>query len=246
MLKLDNLKLYNNIANKQILDNFNLEIKDGEIHAIMGPNGIGKSTLTKIIMAHPDYKLESGKIYFDDNLINDKEVDEIAKMGIFVSFQNPIEIDGVTNNDFLKLALENKLNKKVNLYDFINLMEKNRKDLEIPKEFINRYVNEKASGGEKKKSEILQLKILEPKLIILDEIDSGLDIDSLKIVTENINEYLKTHKDTSVLIITHYPRILEYIKPNYVHIFNKGKIVKSSDYSLAWEIEKKGYKDEIN
>lgn len=244
MLKLENLKF--NIANKKILDNFNLEIKDGEIHAIMGPNGIGKSTLTKIIMAHPDYKLESGKIYFDDNLINDKEVDEIAKMGIFVSFQNPIEIDGVTNNDFLKLALENKLNKKVNLYDFINLMEKNRKDLEIPKEFINRYVNEKASGGEKKKSEILQLKILEPKLIILDEIDSGLDIDSLKIVTENINEYLKTHKDTSVLIITHYPRILEYIKPNYVHIFNKGKIVKSSDYSLAWEIEKKGYKDEIN
>ena len=244
MLKLENLKF--NIANKQILDNFNLEIKDGEIHAIMGPNGIGKSTLTKIIMTHPDYKLESGKIYFDDNLINDKEVDEIAKMGIFVSFQNPIEIDGVTNNDFLKLALENKLNKKVNLYDFINLMEKNRKDLEIPKEFINRYVNEKASGGEKKKSEILQLKILEPKLIILDEIDSGLDIDSLKIVTENINEYLKTHKDTSVLIITHYPRILEYIKPNYVHIFNKGKIVKSSDYSLAWEIEKKGYKDEIN
>jgi feS assembly ATPase sufC len=244
MLKLENLKF--NIANKKILDNFNLEIKDGEIHAIMGPNGIGKSTLTKIIMAHPDYKLESGKIYFDDNLINDKEVDEIAKMGIFVSFQNPIEIDGVTNNDFLKLALENKLNKKVNLYDFINLMEKNRKDLEIPKEFINRYVNEKASGGEKKKSEILQLKILEPKLIILDEIDSGLDIDSLKIVTKNINEYLKTHKDTSVLIITHYPRILEYIKPNYVHIFNKGKIVKSSDYSLAWEIEKKGYKDEIN
>ena len=244
MLKLENLKF--NIANKKILDNFNLEIKDGDIHAIMGPNGIGKSTLTKIIMAHPDYKLESGKIYFDDNLINDKEVDEIAKMGIFVSFQNPIEIDGVTNNDFLKLALENKLNKKVNLYDFINLMEKNRKDLEIPKEFINRYVNEKASGGEKKKSEILQLKILEPKLIILDEIDSGLDIDSLKIVTENINEYLKTHKDTSVLIITHYPRILEYIKPNYVHIFNKGKIVKSSDYSLAWEIEKKGYKDEIN
>ena len=244
MLKLENLKF--NIANKKILDNFNLEIKDGEIHAIMGPNGIGKSTLTKIIMAHPDYRLESGKIYFDDNLINDKEVDEIAKMGIFVSFQNPIEIDGVTNNDFLKLALENKLNKKVNLYDFINLMEKNRKDLEIPKEFINRYVNEKASGGEKKKSEILQLKILEPKLIILDEIDSGLDIDSLKIVTKNINEYLKTHKDTSVLIITHYPRILEYIKPNYVHIFNKGKIVKSSDYSLAWEIEKKGYKDEIN
>lgn len=244
MLKLENLKF--NISNKQILNDFNLEINDGEIHAIMGPNGIGKSTLTKIIMAHPDYKLESGKIYFNNKLINDLEVDEIARKGIFVSFQNPIEIDGVTNNDFLKLSLENKLNKKVNLYDFINLMEKNRKDLEIPKEFINRYVNEKASGGEKKKSEILQLKILEPKLIILDEIDSGLDIDSLKIVTQNINEYLKNHKDTSVLIITHYPRILEYIKPDYVHIFNKGKIVKSSDYSLAWEIEKKGYKDEIN
>ena len=244
MLKLENLNF--SIANKKILDNFNLEIKDGEIHAIMGPNGIGKSTLTKIIMSHPDYKLKDGKIYFNKEIINDKEVDEISKMGIFVSFQDPIEIDGVTNNDFLKMALENKINKKVNLYEFISMMEKNRKELDIPKEFINRYVNEKASGGEKKKSEILQMKILEPKLIILDEVDSGLDIDSLKLVTENINEYLKNHKDTSVLIITHYPRILEYIKPDYVHIFNNGKIVKSSDYSLAWEIEKKGYKDENN
>lgn len=244
MLKLENLNF--SIANKKILDNFNLEIKDGEIHAIMGPNGIGKSTLTKIIVSHPDYKLKDGKIYFNKEIINDKEVDEISKMGIFVSFQDPIEIDGVTNNDFLKMALENKINKKVNLYEFISIMEKNRKELDIPKEFINRYVNEKASGGEKKKSEILQMKILEPKLIILDEVDSGLDIDSLKLVTENINEYLKNHKDTSVLIITHYPRILEYIKPDYVHIFNNGKIVKSSDYSLAWEIEKKGYKDENN
>ena len=244
MLKLENLNF--SIANKKILDNFNLEIKDGEIHAIMGPNGIGKSTLTKIIMSHPDYKLKDGKIYFNKEIINDKEVDEISKMGIFVSFQDPIEIDGVTNNDLLKMALENKINKKVNLYEFISIMEKNRKELDIPKEFINRYVNEKASGGEKKKSEILQMKILEPKLIILDEVDSGLDIDSLKLVTENINEYLKNHKDTSVLIITHYPRILEYIKPDYVHIFNNGKIVKSSDYSLAWEIEKKGYKDENN
>ena len=244
MLKLENLNF--SIANKKILDNFNLEIKDGEIHAIMGPNGIGKSTLTKIIMSHPDYKLKDGKIYFNKEIINNKEVDEISKMGIFVSFQDPIEIDGVTNNDFLKMALENKINKKVNLYEFISIMEKNRKELDIPKEFINRYVNEKASGGEKKKSEILQMKILEPKLIILDEVDSGLDIDSLKLVTENINEYLKNHKDTSVLIITHYPRILEYIKPDYVHIFNNGKIVKSSDYSLAWEIEKKGYKDENN
>ena len=244
MLKLENLNF--SIANKKILDNFNLEIKDGEIHAIMGPNGIGKSTITKIIMSHPDYKLKDGKIYFNKEIINDKEVDEISKMGIFVSFQDPIEIDGVTNNDFLKMALENKINKKVNLYEFISIMEKNRKELDIPKEFINRYVNEKASGGEKKKSEILQMKILEPKLIILDEVDSGLDIDSLKLVTENINEYLKNHKDTSVLIITHYPRILEYIKPDYVHIFNNGKIVKSSDYSLAWEIEKKGYKDENN
>ena len=244
MLKLENLNF--SIANKKILDNFNLEIKDGEIHAIMGPNGIGKSTLTKIIMSHPDYKLKDGKIYFNKEIINDKEVDEISKMGIFVSFQDPIEIDGVTNNDFLKMALENKINKKVNLYEFISIIEKNRKELDIPKEFINRYVNEKASGGEKKKSEILQMKILEPKLIILDEVDSGLDIDSLKLVTKNINEYLKNHKDTSVLIITHYPRILEYIKPDYVHIFNNGKIVKSSDYSLAWEIEKKGYKDENN
>lgn len=244
MLKLENLNF--KISDKIILDNFNLEIKSGEIHAIMGPNGIGKSTLTKIIMAHPDYKLTSGKIIFDNKLINDLEADQIAKMGIFVSFQNPIEIDGVTNNDFLKLALENKLDKKVDLYEFINLMEKNRKDLDIPKEFINRYVNEKASGGEKKKSEILQLKILKPKLIILDEIDSGLDIDSLKLVTKNINEYLTENKEASLLVITHYPRILEYIKPDYVHIFNKGKIIKSSDYSLAWEIEKKGYKDENN
>ena len=244
MLKLENLNF--SIDNKKILDNFNLEIKAGEVHAIMGPNGVGKSTLTKIIMSHPDYKLESGKIYFYGEVINDKEVDEISKMGIFVSFQNPIEIDGVTNNDFLKIALENKINKKLNLYEFISTMEKNRKDLDIPKEFINRYVNEKASGGEKKKSEILQMKILEPKLIILDEVDSGLDIDSLKLVTKNINDYLQFHKDTSVLIITHYPRILEYIKPDYVHVFKNGKIVKSSDSSLAWEIEKKGYKDENN
>ena len=132
MLKLENLNF--SIANKKILDNFNLEIKDGEIHAIMGPNGIGKSTLTKIIMSHPDYKLKDGKIYFNKEIINDKEVDEISKMGIFVSFQDPIEIDGVTNNDFLKMALENKINKKVNLYEFISIMEKNRKKLYFRKQ----------------------------------------------------------------------------------------------------------------
>ncbi len=238
MLKIENLNV--KINDKQILKNFNIEIKNGEIHAIMGPNGTGKSTLSKVILSDKRYTVESGKIYFNKEDITNKKTNEIAKKGIFLANQLPCEIDGVTTADFLRTALNNDDNP-ISLYEFINKINKAQEDLKMKSDMIHRSINKGFSGGEKKKNEILQMKILEPKLIILDEIDSGLDVDSLKIVCENINDYLVEHKDASVLIITHYRRLLDYIKPNFVHVMVDGSIKCSGDYSLALEIEKEGY-----
>ena len=234
------------VDEKKILEDFDINIKDGEIHAIMGPNGTGKSTLSKVIMGNKNYKIESGKILFNGKDISKLEVDERARLGIFLSMQNPISIEGVQDSEFIKTAMNANRETPISLYEFIKKVGEEAKKLEFKEEMLHRAVNVGASGGERKKNEVLQIKMLEPKFIILDELDSGLDVDSLKICCENINEYLSTHKDTSVLIITHYPRILEYIKPKYVHMMVDGKIVKTGDMSLALDIERNGYEKELN
>ena len=237
MLKIENLNT--SIDGKDILKNFYLNINAGEVHALMGPNGTGKSTLSKVILNNKKYQKLSGKIMFDDVDITNMSTDEIARKGIFLCNQLPCEIDGVTTADFLRTALNEK--EEVSLYQYIKKIDSAVKDLKMDENMIHRSMNKGFSGGEKKKNEILQLKVLEPKFIILDELDSGLDVDSLKIVCENINNYLKEHKNTSVLIITHYPKILQYIKPDYVHVMVNGNIKKTGDASLALEIEEKGY-----
>lgn len=237
MLKIENLST--SIDGKDILKNFYLNINDGEVHALMGPNGTGKSTLSKVILNNKKYQKLSGKIMFDDVDITNMSTDEIARKGIFLCNQLPCEIDGVTTADFLRTALNEK--EEVSLYQYIKKIDSAVKDLKMDENMIHRIMNKGFSGGEKKKNEILQLKVLEPKFIILDELDSGLDVDSLKIVCENINSYLKEHENTSVLIITHYPKILQYIKPDYVHVMVNGNIKKTGDASLALEIEEKGY-----
>lgn len=237
MLKIEDLST--SIDGKDILKNFYLNINDGEVHALMGPNGTGKSTLSKVILNNKKYQKLSGKIMFDDVDITNMSTDEIARKGIFLCNQLPCEIDGVTTADFLRTALNEK--EEVSLYQYIKKIDSAVKDLKMDENMIHRSMNKGFSGGEKKKNEILQLKVLEPKFIILDELDSGLDVDSLKIVCENINSYLKEHEKTSVLIITHYPKILQYIKPDYVHVMVNGNIKKTGDASLALEIEEKGY-----
>ena len=237
MLKIEDLST--SIDGKDILKNFYLNINAGEVHALMGPNGTGKSTLSKVILNNKKYQKLSGKIMFDNVDITNMSTDEIARKGIFLCNQLPCEIDGVTTADFLRTALNEK--EEVSLYQYIKKIDSAVKDLKMDENMIHRSMNKGFSGGEKKKNEILQLKVLEPKFIILDELDSGLDVDSLKIVCENINSYLKEHENTSVLIITHYPKILQYIKPDYVHVMVNGNIKKTGDASLALEIEEKGY-----
>ncbi len=241
MLNIKNLSVKVIDSDINILNKLNLEIGNGEVHAIMGPNGTGKSTLAKIIMGHYQYEVTNGSIKFNNKDITKLSVDERAKLGIFLSMQDPTVIDGVSNSEFIRTA-QNEINgSKTNLYEFIKNMEFSLDDLKLDSNMIHRSINKDFSGGEKKKNEILQMKLLKPKFIILDELDSGLDVDSLKIVCKNINKYLKDNKECSILIITHYPRILEYIKPDYVHILKDGNIKKTGDMKLALEIEKNGY-----
>jgi len=239
MLKIDSLCV--NVDNKEILNNFNLIINDGEVHAIMGPNGVGKSTLSRVIMGDYNYDVTNGSIIFNGDNLLPLSVDERAKKGIFLAMQNPMEIEGVSNQDFLRTAMSSINGCQVGLYDFILQCEKGSKDLSMNEDLIHRSLNIGFSGGEKKKNEVLQIKLLKPKFIILDELDSGLDVDSLRICAKNIWRYKEENKETSILIITHHPKILEYIKPDYIHVLENGKIVKTGDYNLALDIEKNGY-----
>ena len=229
------------VKDKKILNNFNLVIKPGEIHAIMGPNGTGKSTLSRVILGDENYTIINGDILVDGNSILKLETSERAKLGIFLCYQNPISIDGITNSEFIRTALNENRDKPIGLYEFIKDMESNIKSLSMNNDMMHRNLNSGFSGGERKKNEVLQIKMLKPKFIIFDELDSGLDVDSLKIVCDNINDYLKDNPDTSVLLITHYTRILNYIKPGFVHMMKDGTITLNGDYKLAEKIEKHGY-----
>ena len=237
-LKIENL--YVKTDDKEILKDFNLEIKTHEIRAIMGPNGVGKSTLSKVIMGYPDYKIEKGKILVDDQNINKLGIDERSHLGIFLVYQNPISIDGVTTSELIKASLDN-LGKRKGLYEYVVELENDTEKLNLDKKMLHRSFNVGFSGGERKKNEILQVLMLKPKFIILDELDSGLDVDSLKIVCDVLNKYLQDNKETSVLIITHYTRILDYIKPEFVHMMKDGSITISGDIELSKQIEKYGY-----
>ena len=231
------------VEGKIILNNFNLEINSGEIHVLMGPNGVGKSTLTKVIIGDPNYKIESGSIYYNDILLNDKSVDERSRLGIFLGMQLPPEIEGVTNADFLRTAVSIREKENFKLFDFITNIDNTVSKLDMNEDMIHRDVNKGFSGGERKKNEILQMYILKPNMVMLDEIDSGLDVDSLKIVGNSVMDYYKANKP-GILLITHYERLLDYIKPTHVHMLKNGTIVKSGDYSLVKEIEKNGFKEE--
>ena len=240
MLKINNLNA--KIKNKSILKDFKLEINPGEVHAIMGPNGSGKSTLSNILSGKKGYDV-SGEILFENKNLFKLETEERAQKGIFLAFQYPLEIPGVNTNIFLKTSLnaikKARGEKELDALEFLNLVKKKAKELKFEEEKLNRQLNVGFSGGEKKKNEILQMSILNPKLSILDETDSGLDIDALRIVADGVNSLRK--KDNSFLIITHYQRLLDYIKPDYVHVLINGKIIKSGGPELAIELEKKGY-----
>tara|TARA_Y100000385_G_scaffold277770_1_gene325188 strand:- start:4170 stop:4928 length:759 start_codon:yes stop_codon:yes gene_type:complete len=241
MLKINNIHAH--IDEKSILKGINLDIKPGEVHAIMGPNGSGKSTLASVIAGKEDYEIDKGSILFEGEDISELSVEERAHKGVFLSFQYPVEIPGVTVTNFIKTAL-NETRKAKGLDDMpasemLKAIREKSELLEIDRKFLSRSLNEGFSGGEKKRNEIFQMAMLEPKLAILDETDSGLDIDALRIVANGVNK-LKT-KDNATLVITHYQRLLDYIVPDYVHVLYDGKIVKSGGKELAFELEEKGY-----
>ena len=237
LLELKNVK--SEVEGKEILKGLNLTINKGEVHVIMGPNGAGKSTLESILVGHPKHELVDGEIILDGENINEDAVDERAKKGIFLSFQYPEEIPGLTVEDFLRTAKEAVTGEKQYLMQFHNELVEKMEKLHINPEYADRHLNVGFSGGEKKKNEILQMAVLEPKLAILDETDSGLDIDATKVVFEGVQK-LKT-KDTALLIITHYDKVLDYLKPDFVHILMNGKIVKTGGQELVESIEKDGY-----
>ena len=239
-MELLNIKDLHAVAGeKEILKGLNLKINKGEVHVIMGPNGAGKSTLANIILSNPQYKILSGEIIFDGEEINGLKTDEIAKKGIFMSFQTPEEVPGISVTNFLKAAKTARTNEPVKIFSFKKELEENMKKLDMNTSYSTRDLNVGFSGGEKKKNEILQLLTLKPKLAILDETDSGLDVDAIKTVSKGINMY-KT-EENAVLIITHGTKILQNINVDYVHILVDGQIIKSGDGSLAEVVEKEGY-----
>ena len=237
MLEIKNLHV--EVEGKEILKGVNLKLELGKIHALMGPNGSGKTTLAHVLMGHPKYKITDGKILFNGEDITNLKPDERAKRGLFLSFQHPTEISGVTISKFLRESYKSLKEKKLSLLEFGNLLEEKTELLGIDKKFLFRYLNEGFSGGEKKRTEILQLVVLDPQVAILDETDSGLDIDALRAVAEGINKFMNPNK--IILIITHYKRILDYVKPDKISIMINGKIVLEGSRDLVDNLEKKGY-----
>jgi Fe-S cluster assembly ATP-binding protein len=234
--------LYVKVEEKEILKGFDLTINSDETHVIMGPNGVGKSTLSNIIMGNPLYEVTKGNIFFDGVDITHMPTDERARMGLFLSFQTPVELEGVTTAEFLKAAVSTKEKENFKVLTFAREVEKTMQKLKINKDFLTRSFNSGFSGGEKKKMEILSMYLLKPSIVILDEIDSGLDVDSLKIIGENVTKYQEESK-CGLLLITHYQRLLDYIKPDFVHIVIGGRIVKSGDASLVKYVEEHGYEN---
>lgn len=239
VLEIKNLHV--SIEDKKILKGVNLTLKTGEIHAIMGPNGTGKSTLSAAIMGNPNYEVTEGEILFDGENVLELEVDERARLGLFLAMQYPSEIPGITNAEFMRAAINAKREEddKISVMDFLKKLDEKMALLNMPEEMAERYLNEGFSGGEKKRNEILQLLMLEPTFAILDEIDSGLDIDALKVVAKGINEM--RGENFGSLIITHYQRLLNYITPDVVHIMMEGRVVLTGDAELAKRLEAEGY-----
>ena len=242
MLQLQNLKA--SVNDKSILNGLNLEIKSGEVHAIMGPNGSGKSTLANILSGKSGYDV-SGSLKYEGKNLNEISIEERAQKGIFLAFQYPLEIPGVNTTNFLKTSLNSirkaKGEKELDTLNLLKLIKEKASELNIDEKFLSRQLNVGFSGGEKKKNEILQMKLLEPKLAILDETDSGLDIDALRIVADGVNSH--KNKKNAFLIITHYQRLLDYIKPDFIHVLSKGKIIKTGCAELGQELEKTGYEN---
>ena len=242
MLQLQNLKA--SVNDKSILNGLNLEIKSGEVHAIMGPNGSGKSTLANILSGKSGYDI-SGSLKYEGKNLHEIPIEERAQKGIFLAFQYPLEIPGVNTTNFLKTSLNSirkaKGEKELDTLNLLKLIKEKASELNIDEKFLSRQLNVGFSGGEKKKNEILQMKLLEPKLAILDETDSGLDIDALRIVADGVNSH--KNKNNAFLIITHYQRLLDYIKPDFIHVLSKGKIIKTGCAELGQELEKTGYEN---
>ena len=240
MLKIKELKV--SVEENEILKGINLEVNKGEVHAIMGPNGSGKSTLASVLAGKEEYEVTGGEVQFLDQDLLEMSPEDRAVAGIFLAFQYPVEIPGVGTASFLKAALndirEKKGQEKLDAMQFLKLVKEKMKLVKMDEKFLSRAVNEGFSGGEKKRNEIFQMLLLEPKLAVLDETDSGLDIDALKIVADGVNKY--QNENNSVIVVTHYQRLLDYITPDFVHVLYKGKIVKSGDKNLALELEAKG------
>ena len=231
--------LHATTAGKSILKGVNLEIFSGEVHALMGPNGSGKSTLSNVLMGHPNYTITEGEIFFRGKNLLDLKIEERSKAGLFLCFQYPVALPGVTVGSYLKTILKSSRGKEISAKEFKTEVLETMKSLEMNQSFLSRYVNDGFSGGEKKRNEILQMSLLKPTLAVLDETDSGLDIDALRIISEGINRY--KNSSNAILLITHYQRMLNYITPDFVHIFADGKIQKTSDKNLAIQLEETGY-----